>query len=115
MPLNRDTTSLDTTYGMKQERIQLTWEYHAPSTAHGAASVNGAATLRAANAKRKTCIIYNNSGVTAYFGAAGVAVADGLPLVVGGSMTLETTAAIYVITAGATDLRFMEELAGNDA
>jgi hypothetical protein len=48
---------------------------------------------------RIAATIYNNGSATIYLGGAGVTAANGLPLVAGGSITLNAVAAIYGIAA----------------
>jgi hypothetical protein len=116
MPLKRNTSTLDGTYGLASEMIHISWTMRAPSNSHGQATVNGSATLRTSNGKRTTITISVVSGGTVYLGSSSsVDTTDGTPILVGGNATLETTGAIFVKTGQSTDIRFYEETAGPDA
>lgn len=80
----------------------------------GAVSVLAAATqIVAANSNRTRLTLYNNSAVTIFVGATNaVTIANGLPVLAGGSLTIENGSAVYGIPASGTghDLRYLEEL-----
>jgi hypothetical protein len=53
---------------------------------------------------RVSVTLYNSGSTVVYFGASGVTTATGQVLIAGASVTLDTTAAIYGITASGTDV-----------
>jgi hypothetical protein len=57
-----------------------------------------------AGAGRIAATIYNNGSATIYLGGADVTTANGLPLVAGGSITLNSVAAIYGIAASGSQI-----------
>lgn len=115
MGIRRDTRGVDIDYGMQLEPTALVYELRSESLSHGQATVNGAAILRAANKKRMSITIYNNGNNTIFIGTTGVATTDGMPLLPGGSIPLKTTDVIRVTSSAPSDIRFLEELLGQDA
>ena len=88
------------------------------STAAGTTIAVGTATIgtsagliRAANSARQSLIIQNDGAADIYVGPAAVAVADGLRVPVGATLTLDkTTAALYGISGAAGNVvRWLEE------
>lgn len=78
-------------------------------SATNAASLGIAARTGAAGTGAVSRTIFNTSGVTLYFGGAGVTAATGKSLPANASITLNTTAAIYVITgAGVATFDYVE-------
>jgi len=76
-----------------------------------AAPTASAAQCLAANASRKTAVIYNNGSQTVYLGGSGsVTTSNGLPLLVGASVEDDTSVdAWFAVTASGTgDLRIVE-------
>lgn len=83
--------------------------------ANGNATVGtGEVTLRAANPKRKSIIIYNNHATAKlYIGATGVTTGNAPPVVPGASLILDKgcSDAIKAISdTASTDVRFLEEV-----
>lgn len=115
MGLRRDARQIDSTYGLQLETISFVYEYRSDSISHGQSTVNGAATLRAVNKKRMCITIYNEGNNKIYIGSTGVLTTDGLPLLPRGQITLRTTDAIKVTSLASSDIRFLEELLGQDA
>ena len=79
--------------------------------ASGQATITGATTLRAANALRRAITIKAlTGGGTLYVGQSGLSTTDGYEVKGGESLTLNTTAAIYVNASASTDVRWIETL-----
>ena len=114
MSFKRDFRAIETTYGERGELVTPTFDLRPETIQHGNATVNGSATIRAANKKRMRIQIHNRGGVEAFIGLLGVASTDGYPIPPSESREFHTTAAIAVFTAASCDLRFAEELLGAD-
>lgn len=79
-----------------------------PVTGH--ASVSSAATLRAANAARRTITIKCRSGgSTLYVSGASPATTNDFEVKAGEAVTMRVSGAIYVISAGTSEVDFLEE------
>jgi hypothetical protein len=76
----------------------------------GAASVGATATLIVAgNFDRLTVRIANTGSAMVYLGNDDVTAAAGFPLKAGETITIETSSAVYAISAtGAVDIRYLE-------
>jgi len=70
-----------------------------------------ATTIVAANATRKSCLIYNNGSGVVYIGVGETATASMFPLAAGASLKVEATGLVSARndTGGAIDIRFMDE------
>lgn len=68
----------------------------------GAAQSIVAARTGAPGTGRVAATLYNSGTATVYVGASGVTTSTGLPLLAGGALTLNTTAAIYGTAASGT-------------
>lgn len=79
----------------------------------GAATVGtSAVAIVPADAYRTRVTVFNNGANEIEVGGLGVTVGNGLPVAAGGSLTLETGAALYGISAVAgVDVRYLEEKA----
>jgi len=111
----RDFRTVDTTYGQKQEIVSPVYVYPPDTINHGQATVNGSATLRAANGKRQRIIIFNLGGDILYVGSTGLTPATAFPIPGGEKQEFKTTSAILVTSVASLDVRFIEELLGPDA
>ncbi len=92
-------------------QVQRVNEQGSTALANGqVAPTTGAATLVAARDTRKRLILLNIGTVPVYVGIATVTTANGLPIAVGASLTLYTTALIQSITASGTgNIAYIEE------
>lgn len=72
--------------------------------AHGTATAGTVAVLVAANLNRVEVIIHNNgsSTDTVFIGAAAVAADNGVKLAAGEKVTIQTTAAVYLVAETGT-------------
>jgi len=76
----------------------------------GNATVTSAATLRAANAARRTITVKNKSGgSTLYMAGQSPATTSDFEVLAGEAITMRVTSAIYVISAGTSTVFFEEE------
>jgi len=67
--------------------------------------------IDAGSAGRESVLLYNNGTATIYIGHSGVTTSNGLPLPVGGSLTVDkNTAALYgIVASGTQNLRALIE------
>jgi hypothetical protein len=98
--------------GLNKESTQPVIDMPGLAFANGQASVTTIVTLRAVNSKRRSILITNLGPDTLYVGAAGVTSANGMPVYAAGNMVLNSSAqaAIFAISGGTSDTRFLEEL-----
>lgn len=85
-------------------------ETGAANLSNGNQSVTTSATnITGTNATRRSVTLKNLGGAVCYLGATGVTTTTGVPLEVGESISIDTTAAVFGITAaGTADVRYIQ-------